>query len=122
MNKPLTQSEIAALVGARIRELRLEAEMSQRELANRAYTDRALVGRAERGRHCLKLEQINSYAKALGVETMLILIVLDDDWREQSGWSPEYVRRWWPKGRLTTMGLCRPGGEPMPSGASAPTT
>lgn len=94
----MTADEMAPLLAARIRELRLEAELTQEEIADRVGTHRPLVSRMERGTHCPGLEQIWRYAAALEVEPALILCVLDPVWREAAKWSPEEVERWWPRG------------------------
>ena len=108
MSTPVEPS-LSRLLSARIRELRLEAEMTQEQLARRARTYRPLVARVERGSYTIRLSTVYRYAKALDVEPMVILCVLDEWWRDASGWSPEQVERWWPRRRDGTLrSPCRP--------------
>lgn len=100
------------LIGARIRELRLEAEITQGELAEKVGSYRPVLARIERGGHrTISLDNIWRYAAALDVEPGLLLCVLDPVWREANGWSPEEVEKWWPRGeRRRLKAPCRPPG------------
>jgi transcriptional regulator with XRE-family HTH domain len=71
---------VAATVGARIRELRLDAEMKQHELAKRIGTHRPIMGRIERGVHQTDLRTIALIADVLGLDVATVLVCLDDDW------------------------------------------
>lgn len=51
--------------GARVRELRLRAGLSQEELAHRAELDRSYVGQVERGERNVSLDNIHRLAEAL---------------------------------------------------------
>lgn len=56
------------LFGARVRSLRLEAGISQEELAARAALHRTYVGSVERGERNISLANIHALADALGVD------------------------------------------------------
>lgn len=58
--------------GARVRELRLAAGLSQEELAHRAELDRSYVGQVERGDRNISLDNIYRLSDALGVEVAQI--------------------------------------------------
>lgn len=73
---------IAKRVGARVRELRRDAEMIQGELARRVYTHRPIVSRVERGLHMPCLEELARYAAALELDIATLLVCLDDTWIE----------------------------------------
>ncbi len=65
------------LFGARLRELRQRAGISQEELAHRAGVDRTYVSSCERGRRNLTLEAIVKFAAALGVKPSELLAGLE---------------------------------------------
>ncbi|HHH29104.1 MAG TPA: helix-turn-helix domain-containing protein [Polyangiaceae bacterium] len=67
----------AALVGARVRELRIALGWSQRELGRRVGVSHAAVCQLERGHHGCTLARIVRYAEALRVSPTSILTVLD---------------------------------------------
>lgn len=71
---------IAKTVGARIRELRLDAEMSQRELARRLGSHRPVIGRIENGKHLVDLRMVARIAAALELDVATVLVCLDDAW------------------------------------------
>lgn len=74
-------SELLALhIGERLRALRLDAELSQRELAARAGTHRPIIGRLERGLHVPDLDVLAGVARALDVDVLTVLAPLD--WAE----------------------------------------
>lgn len=54
-------------VGARIRDLRREQELSQVELAERIGLDHRTISRAENGRHAISIDQAYRIAQGLGV-------------------------------------------------------
>jgi transcriptional regulator with XRE-family HTH domain len=64
---------LAERVGARIRELRLDAEMSQRQLADRVGLHRPVMGRIERGLHQTDLHTIARIAHALELDLLTVL-------------------------------------------------
>jgi len=64
----------------RIRELRLDAEFTQAEVARRTGIHRPIVGRIERGLHLLSIETLTRVAVALEIDVETICVVLDDEW------------------------------------------
>ncbi|MFD0408642.1 helix-turn-helix transcriptional regulator [Kitasatospora sp. NPDC127116] len=56
-------------VGARIRMLRLAAELSQVQLAERAGLDHRTISRAERGQHAISIDVAYRIASGLGEPT-----------------------------------------------------
>jgi len=54
--------------GARVRELRLAAGLSQEELAHRAELDRSYVGQVERGERNISLDNIYRLATTLEIQ------------------------------------------------------
>lgn len=70
--------EIGPRIGARIRELRLERELSVRELGRRAGLHRPNVFRVERGETEPKLSTIARCAAALEVSLAEILSALEE--------------------------------------------
>lgn len=68
---------IAKIVGARIRELRVDAEMTQRELAGRIGVHRPVMSRIERGLHQTDLHTIARIAAALDLDLPTVLVCLD---------------------------------------------
>lgn len=70
------------LVGARLRELRLDAELTQSEISDLTGIHRPIVSRLERGTHSASLESIARYAGALGLDLATVLVCLDEDWIE----------------------------------------
>ena len=63
----------AAAFGQAVCQLRLEAQVSQEDLANRANLERAHVGRIERGENQPTLWVILKLAEGLGVEPGALL-------------------------------------------------
>lgn len=59
--------------GARVRELRHGAGISQEDLAHRADLDRSYVGQVERGERNISLDNIYRLADGLGVEAGSLL-------------------------------------------------
>jgi len=62
-----------ARLGARLRELRLEAGLTQAELARRTGIHRPNIARVEAGRHTPSLETLARLASAIGVSTTRVL-------------------------------------------------
>jgi DNA-binding XRE family transcriptional regulator len=62
-----------ARLGARLRELRLQAGLTQAELARRTGIHRPNIARVEAGRHTPSLETLARLASAIGVPTTLVL-------------------------------------------------
>ncbi|WP_296192661.1 helix-turn-helix transcriptional regulator [uncultured Microbacterium sp.] len=67
------QLEQRAAFGARVRELRTAAGLSQEELAHRAGLDRSYVGQVERGERNISLDNIHRIAGALGADAGALL-------------------------------------------------
>ena len=63
----------AAAFGQVVRRLRLEAQVSQEDLAHRANLERAHIGRIERGENQPTLWVILKLAEGLGVEPGMLL-------------------------------------------------
>jgi transcriptional regulator with XRE-family HTH domain len=59
--------EFQKLVGEKLRKLRLEAGLSQRDLAQRLELSHQQIQKYERGDNALPLERIRPFAQALGV-------------------------------------------------------
>lgn len=70
----------AAKIGARLRELRLDAEMTQAEVSRRTGIHRPIVARIERGVHEASLPTIARYAGALELDMETVMVCLDPDW------------------------------------------
>lgn len=71
------QSDIAIdgeKLGARLRELRLAAGLTQAELARRTGIHRPNIARVEAGRHTPSLETLARIANAIGVSTTRVLV------------------------------------------------
>lgn len=69
---------VGRLVGARLRELRLEAELTQEFVSLRTGIHRPIISRIERGAYCQSLGTVARFAGALGLELLDVLSVLDD--------------------------------------------
>ena len=84
---------VAKLVGRRVRELRINAELSQGQLARKLRSHRTIVARVERGKHALCVRDAGKYARALGVDAAVLLVCLDTDWiaagQEARAWAAE---------------------------------
>ncbi len=61
-------------LGARLRELRLEAGLTQAELARRTGIHRPNIARVEAGRHTPSLDTLARIANAIGVSTTHVLV------------------------------------------------
>lgn len=72
--------ELAQRVGARLRELRRDAEITQREVAARMGTHRPVVTRLESGKHLPRLDEVARYGAALGLDLATVLVCLDAGW------------------------------------------
>ena len=59
--------DILLRFGARVRELRLEMELSQEKFAAKCRLDRTYLGSVERGERNIALRNIGKIAKAFGV-------------------------------------------------------
>jgi len=70
---------LATAIGARLRELRLDAELSQGQVARRSRIHRPIVARMEAGRHTQQLHEIQRYARALDLDLLTVLAPIDID-------------------------------------------
>lgn len=68
------QLEQRAAFGARVRELRLAARLSQEELAHRAGLDRSYVGQVERGERNVSLDNVHRVADALQADVTALFM------------------------------------------------
>lgn len=88
MKRPVTPrpGDLAAppriRLGQHIRELRVDAEMSCRELAHRLGSHEPVVRRMERGQHTVTLLVLERVADVLELDVPTIAVVLDDAWAE----------------------------------------
>jgi transcriptional regulator with XRE-family HTH domain len=71
---------IATKVAARIRELRLDAEMTQTELARRIGIHRPVLSRIESGKHLVDFGTVARIAAAFELDLGTVLVCLDDEW------------------------------------------
>ncbi|MEX1046583.1 MAG: helix-turn-helix transcriptional regulator [Actinomycetota bacterium] len=64
-----------------VREARKRAQLTQRELADRAGTTQSAIARLERGDYSPTLEHITDLVRACGLEVRVRLVPLDEsDW------------------------------------------
>lgn len=63
----MPDSDIKAMFGRRVRQLRMSRGWSQEDFAHRVGLDRSYMGGVERGERNISLENINLIAKALSV-------------------------------------------------------
>ena len=68
MNKEETRTRI----GQRVKALRLMAELSQDELAQRAGLQRTHIGRIEGGKYAVNIETLQAIAEALGMSVDIV--------------------------------------------------
>ena len=68
MNKEETRTRI----GQRVKALRLMAELSQDELAQRAGLQRTHIGRIEGGKYAVNIETLQAIAEAIGMTVDII--------------------------------------------------
>lgn len=75
MNTTYTKDEKTFLVqiGSRIREIRIEADLSQEKLAFESELDRTYVGSVERGERNISVINLRKIAKALKCKTVDLL-------------------------------------------------
>lgn len=84
---------LARLVGARLRELRLDAELSQGAFAALVGLPRSVISRDELGVNLPSLETCARYARGLGLDLPSFLVVLDPEWRVGAREASEWVER-----------------------------
>ena len=71
------RGDYAQLFGARLRELRTAADLSQRELAKRCGTSAAAISNFEAGNNAPTLGTLVRLAEALGCNVTELVVVLD---------------------------------------------
>ena len=64
----ITEENIRTTVGARLRALREEQELTTRELAEKAGIDHSHIAKIERGTYNLRVDTLHKVATALGAE------------------------------------------------------
>jgi transcriptional regulator with XRE-family HTH domain len=74
---------LARQFGALIRELRLEAQLSQEEFADRCELHRTYIGSIERGEKTITIETAYKIAKALGMPLSYIFQRLESSIEER---------------------------------------
>lgn len=79
MSSPPVNAALAKAVGAELRRLRLEAELTQAEVGRRAGIHRPIVNRLERGLHAQDLDSLRRYAGALELDLLDVLAGVDVD-------------------------------------------
>lgn len=67
------QKQYLKQVGANIRKIRQELDISQEELAIRAGLDRTYIGAVERGERNISILNLAKIAKALGYDTSMLV-------------------------------------------------
>lgn len=67
-------------LGQYLRQLRLDAELSQAELGRRSGIHRPIIGRIERGVHLVYPETVARIAGALELDVATACVVLDEGW------------------------------------------
>ncbi len=66
-------SELAKLIGLRVREKRIAAQLSQEGLANLANVDRSYVGRIERGKVNMTIDVLYKLSEVIGCDPKSLL-------------------------------------------------
>ncbi|RPE83721.1 DNA-binding XRE family transcriptional regulator [Vespertiliibacter pulmonis] len=77
MNMNSNKKSALISFGNRIKELRIEQEMNQEELAYRAGLDRSYISGVENGKRNISLNAIISLAKALNVDLSTLFIKVE---------------------------------------------
>lgn len=67
-------------LGAWLRELRVDAELTVAEMARRCDTYPPIVSRWEHGKHTVTLETLHIIARALELDLGTVAVVLDESW------------------------------------------
>ena len=68
----MNKEETRIRIGQRVKALRLMAELSQDELAQRAGLQRTHIGRIEGGKYAVNIETLQAIAEALGMTVDII--------------------------------------------------
>ena len=72
MDVAMNKEETRMRIGQRVKALRLLADLSQDELAQRAGLQRTHIGRIEAGKYAVTLETIQAIAEALGMTVDIV--------------------------------------------------
>ena len=68
----MNKEETRIRIGQRVKALRLMAELSQDELAQRAGLQRTHIGRIEGGKYAVNIETLQAIAEALGMSVDIV--------------------------------------------------
>lgn len=77
LGRTLAPSELARVVGAELRRLRLRSRLSQGEVAQRLRLPRTVVSRRERGKHMMLVEHADEHARACDGSFAHVLLSID---------------------------------------------
>jgi len=80
-------------VGAYLRQLRVDAELSQSQMAALVGSHRPIVARVEAGRHMPEPETLARYARALGLTLDTVTACLDGRWLNEGVLAHLWARR-----------------------------
>lgn len=75
----MSDPDVAEALGARMRELRVKAGLTQAAVSDRTGIHRPIIARLEGGAHVPRIDSILRYARAIGVQPSAILGVLDTE-------------------------------------------
>jgi len=78
MDVAMNKEETRMRIGQRVKALRLLADLSQDELAQRAGLQRTHIGRIEGGKYAVNIETLQAIAEALGMTVDIIDPALQD--------------------------------------------
>jgi transcriptional regulator with XRE-family HTH domain len=79
---PGLERAMAHTISCRLRELRRDAEVTQREVAKRMGIHLRIVARVEQGLHYPTLDTVFRYASAIDLDAATVLVCFDDAWIE----------------------------------------
>ncbi len=85
MPRRTTPSPFSSKVGARIRELRIERDLSLGQVAEAGAMSKGHLSSVEHGLAAITVETIDKIARALGLLPMDLLTFPDDEAREEVG-------------------------------------
>ena len=78
----LAIADLGRVVGAHLRQLRRDAELTQAQISLVTGIHRPIVSRIERGTHCLTIDTIERYAHALELDLATVLVCISPAWAE----------------------------------------
>lgn len=86
---------LAVLVGARLKELRQEAELTQSQIAEALNVERPTIAGIERGRSPkVLIDTLLSYVAVLDLTPDVVFVVIDPGWRQRMGWDHRDTNLW----------------------------